>query len=115
VPFHYADYPPRNREYPSAANFYQFTIHDLKKKNISDINTLSKDKIKVEMKNAQLEILKHFRFQHRLKNGVIKDVEVYSGPIVLNEETVLYSIIHDISEEKSADRALKNRERTIRP
>jgi signal transduction histidine kinase len=40
----------------------------------------------------------YFVFKHRLANGNIRDVEVYSTPILSENEKVLFSIIHDITE-----------------
>lgn len=38
-------------------------------------------------------------FKHRLKNGLIKDVEVYSYPVTKKDgQQVLFSIINDISD-----------------
>jgi signal transduction histidine kinase len=49
----------------------------------------------------------HFYCQHRLMNGQIRDVEVYSGPIFMCGKQLLYSIIHDITERKLAEEALQ--------
>ncbi len=68
--------------------------------NIDDINTLSKAEIYREMQNAKSENRNHFNFKHRLANSNIKDVEVFSGPIIIDNEKVLYSVIHDITERK---------------
>ena len=38
----------------------------------------------------------------------MKDVEVFSGPITLGGEKVLYSIIHDISERKRFEQEREN-------
>ncbi len=40
----------------------------------------------------------YFLFQHKLKNGEIRPVEVHSTPVNLGEKKILFSIIHDISE-----------------
>lgn len=39
-----------------------------------------------------------FKFKHRLSNGEIRDVEVYSGPINLNNQELLFSVVHDSQE-----------------
>ena len=55
------------------------------------------------MEKAKLEQRRHFIFRHRLSNRDIRDVEVYSGPIKLQGQDLLYSIIHDITERKQIE------------
>jgi PAS domain S-box-containing protein len=91
---------------PAASKFYGWSKDELCKKNISEINTLSNEELFAEMQNAIADKRRHFFFKHRLANGEIRDVEVYSGPINFGNSTFLYSIIHDISEQKQAEKAL---------
>jgi len=91
---------------PAASKFYGWQIETLKSMNISQINTLSLDEIKVEMEKSSSEQRNYFLFQHRRARGDSVDVEVYSGPIGLNDKILLYSIVHDISERVAANRAL---------
>ena len=49
-------------------------------------------------------------FRHRLSDGTIRDVEVFSGPITVSGSPLLCSIIHDISERKRAE---EDRERLV--
>jgi len=51
--------------------------------------------------------VQHFLFKHRLANGEVRDVEVYSGPITIEGKQLLYSIIHDISERRLAEEELQ--------
>lgn len=95
---------------PSACEYYGFTKADLTKMNISEINTLSTDQISLEMQQAKSENRSQFNFRHRLSNGDIRDVEVFSGPISISGRTVLCSIVHDISRRKAAE---KDREKII--
>lgn len=43
------------------------------------------------MQLAAENIRNHFAFKHRLANGELRDVEVYSGPINFNDTQVLYN------------------------
>ena len=89
----------------AAADFYGYTREELTKMKISDINTLSDQEIEEEMKAAILEKRNYFEFKHRIKDGSIKDVEVYSSPA--SDKTgnaVLFSIVHDITAKKQAER-----------
>ncbi len=86
----------------AASTFYGYPIEELEKMSISTINVLSDDLIKEEMQNAKKQKRNYFIFKHKLANGVIRDVEVYSGPIKHENRTILYSIVHDISEKLEA-------------
>ncbi|MFT3751667.1 MAG: PAS domain S-box protein [Paludibacter sp.] len=92
---------------PAACNYYGWSKFEMCCKNITDINTLTKDEVTAEMENARLEKRNHFYFKHWLANDEIRDVEVYSGPIRFGETTFLYSMIHDITDRKKAEEALR--------
>jgi PAS domain S-box-containing protein len=87
----------------AAQSFYGYDHSQLLRMSISDINMLSPDSINAEMKLAQAEKRHCFYFPHRLANGEIRQVEVYSGPVHYGSKTVLYSIIHDITERRQAE------------
>ncbi|MEI8114886.1 MAG: PAS domain S-box protein, partial [Bacteroidia bacterium] len=90
----------------AACLYYGWSNADLCKKNISEINTLSQAEVVIEMQKAKEEKRNHFFFKHRLANGEIRDVEVYSGPVHLNNSILLYSFIHDITERKRTEEVL---------
>jgi len=92
---------------PSACKFYGWSHDELLKKNISEINTLSPEEIKLAMQKSTAEIRNKFFFSHRKASGEVRDVEVYSGPIKFGNSTLLYSIVHDITESKLTLQALK--------
>ena len=92
----------------TACEFYGYTKHEITNMRIMDINTLSEEQIFKEMEKARLAKCKNFTFRHRLASGTVKDVEVFSGPIRLSGEKVLYSIIHDISERRRIEQEREN-------
>jgi PAS domain S-box-containing protein len=87
----------------SACRYYGYSKDQLKNMKITDINTLPPDRVFEEMENAKLEERSFFLFRHKLANGEVKDVEVVSGPIMVDGKKVLSSIIHDISERKKLE------------
>jgi diguanylate cyclase (GGDEF)-like protein/PAS domain S-box-containing protein len=85
---------------PAACDFYGYTRKELTTMRISDINLLHPEEVLEEMRQAKSQERNYFNFRHQLANREIRDVEVYSGPIVVQGRELLYSIIHDITERK---------------
>ncbi|MCD4822003.1 MAG: PAS domain S-box protein [Methanococcoides sp.] len=93
---------------PAACLYYGYGIKELNHMKINDINMLSKEQLFEEMENARSEKRKQFFFTHRLSSGEMRNVDVYSGPIMINDKKLLYSIIHDITDRKKAEYELVN-------
>jgi len=97
-----------------ACVFYGYPYEKMLRLKITDINTLTAEEVKTEMQRALTEQHSHFYYQHRLANGQIRDVEVYSGPLFMRGKQLLFSIIHDITERKEAEEALRQSEEKYR-
>jgi len=97
----------------AAVKYYGWPKEDLKRMKISQINTLSPEEIAKEMKAAQEARRNQFYFIHRLANGALRDVEVFSGPVKIGNQTLLYSIIHDITERKQFENALNEQKELL--
>lgn len=82
---------------PAAVAFYGWSREELIQLKISDINTISPAELFTEMNLANTEKRNHFLFKHRLADGTVRDVEVYSGPITLKGKSLLLSIVFDIT------------------
>lgn len=82
---------------PAASQFYGWPREKLLGMSVTDINTLTPDEIHSEMEAARLAERGCFRFRHRLADGSVRDVEVFSGPIQIGGNDFLYSIVHDIT------------------
>jgi PAS domain S-box-containing protein len=91
----------------AAAHFYGWSVEELKQKNIAEINTLTSDEIKRTMSKAIKRQRNYFEFKHRLANGQIRDVEIFTSNIVFEGKNYLHSIIHDVTERKKAEEQLK--------
>ncbi|MCH4885975.1 diguanylate cyclase [Acidaminobacter sp. JC074] len=91
----------------AAADFYMCTVEEMHKKNISEINTLTPGEIANEMAMAKLQERNYFNFKHRICEGDVRDVEVYSYPVKYNGNEMLFSIIIDVTERNLTEKALK--------
>jgi two-component system, cell cycle sensor histidine kinase and response regulator CckA len=98
----------------AAAGYYGWEIAELCQMNISEINLLTEQEVKSEIEAARNEKRNHFLFRHRLANGSIRDVEVFSSPIPFHGKSMLYSIINDIAERTITEKALRDSERRFR-
>ena len=95
---------------PSACAWYGWTHEELCGKRISDINTLSPDEIRSRIEQARREECEFFDFRHRVADGSIRDVVVYSTPVQVRGHTLLHSIIQDVTERARAEAALRRSE-----
>ena len=82
----------------AAVDFYGYSISKLCGMNINEINQLSPEEVYAERMRALREERNYFKFQHCLCSGEIRFVEVHSAPVEIDGSTLLFSIVHDITE-----------------
>ncbi len=99
---------------PAACAYYGYSKEELLIKTTTDLNTLPPDQVFQAMQRAETEKQKYFQFQHRLASGEVRDVEVFSGPIRIKGQDLLYSIVHDVTARKQAEQALRESEERLR-
>ncbi len=87
----------------SALKFYGYTLDELKSMKISDINIMGEDYAKRVIHKVLTGEQNYFEFKHRLKDGTIKDVAVFSSPVEFEVKKILYAIIYDITEKKKLE------------
>ncbi len=91
----------------AAGDYYGFSIEELCSKKIFDINTLPKQEVISILQKSKNEGTNHLFLKHRLSNGDVRDVEVYTNPIEWNGKIVLFVIIHDITESRKLEEKLR--------
>ena len=83
----------------SAAAFYGYPVSVLRTMHIQDINMFDAEEVAEEMRRARSEQRNYFLFPHRLADGVVRTVEVYSSPYRMPDgRSLLLSIIHDATD-----------------
>ena len=95
----------------AAVRFYGWPAEKMKQMNIEEINTLPQEQIQKVLDAARQNNRVHFDFHHKTADGSVRDVEVFSSGIQIKGKTVLYSIIHDISEKRLLEEHLRQAER----
>ncbi len=98
----------------AAAKFYGYSKANLCTMSINNINTLTPEEVLAERWNAINENRNYFIFPHKLASGIERMVEVHSSPIEIQEQKLLFSIIHDITERIQALQALSESENKFR-
>lgn len=99
---------------PPACGYYGYDRETLVQMKITEINQLTQQQVFEEMNRAKEEKRKSFNFRHCLASGEIRDVEVFSGPLLIEGRQLLYSIIYDITERKKAENTLREAEERFR-
>lgn len=97
----------------TAIEFYGWSISELTKMYIYDINTLSKEEL---LRSIDLCVSKekdYFLVKHKTKNRGIIDVEVYSGPIQIEDKTVLLSTIIDATAKIQNEKLVLEKQKSL--
>lgn len=89
---------------PAAEAFYGWSRQELMAMSVYDLNTMPEEALRAELARAIAGRKQTYEFRHRRADGTIRDVEVFSSPIAMGGKTRLFSIIHDITDRKRAER-----------
>lgn len=92
----------------AASKFYGWSIEKLTQMFIWDINTLPVIEVKKAIAEARSSGTMKWTLKHLRSDGSLRDVEVSSSRIQIKGRALLYSIINDVTDQKSAEEALKN-------
>jgi diguanylate cyclase (GGDEF)-like protein/PAS domain S-box-containing protein len=87
----------------AACAYYGYTREDLTGMDMARINTRPPKEISQLMAEAAGAGRGFFQFQHRLASGAVRDVEVYTGPVVVRGKRYLMTSVFDITERKRAE------------
>jgi len=99
---------------PAACAFYGYPLESLRRLAIWDINTCRPEEALAHMRAARDGRQGVFHFTHRLAGGELREVEVYSGPVAYAGRTLLFSIIHDVTDRVRAEQARERAEQVLR-
>jgi two-component system, cell cycle sensor histidine kinase and response regulator CckA len=90
-----------------AVEFYGYSRTELCAMNIAQINQLPREVVADACPSILEPKTNSFVFPHRLSNGEVRTVEVYSYPVEMDGRMVLFSIVYDITERDKHAREIK--------
>lgn len=91
---------------PAACSFYGYGRQEWPGMKISDINVLNTEEILAKISQVQAKGKEIFHFQHRLKSGELREVEVHIGSLVIDDRQIHCSTIIDITDRLRAENEL---------
>jgi PAS domain S-box-containing protein len=90
----------------AAEEFYGWSSKELCSMKVEHLSTKSLETIRIEKEDIRSRNLRKLLSEHRLSNGSLRDVEVFSTPDILHEKPVFYCIINDITDRMLAEKQL---------
>ncbi|MBK8662664.1 MAG: PAS domain S-box protein [Ignavibacteriales bacterium] len=85
----------------AALAYYGYSKSEILALTLYDINT-EREAIREPLTRAQNSEQIYFEYKHRLKNGIIRDVEIFATRIMQGTKPRIHAIIHDVTDKKMA-------------
>jgi PAS domain S-box-containing protein len=97
----------------AASKFYGYSIAELRSKKIFEISVSSVKKIEASMFCISNNVQRPIVCQHKLKNGQIRDVNIYSGSFKSGDKLVISLMVIDITAKRKAKEKLKQSQQRL--
>lgn len=98
---------------PAACKYYGFTHYELCRKSVFDFDTSETEIVKTRLQSVKNGLKSHFVAQHQLAGGELREIEVFSNPIQIGNEIMIYSSVHDITEQRIAELELRKLSKAV--
>jgi PAS domain S-box-containing protein len=83
---------------PAAAKFYGYELEELKGMMYYEISMTEVAELKRRLEQVWNNERNHWIVKHKNSNGDVLDIELYSSPIEMQGDRIIYTLIFDISE-----------------
>ncbi len=94
----------------TAVEYYGYSPEEFKKLTFQNLSILDNDSVNYKLNKILDGARRMIPLRQKLKNGRIKDVEVYPTPVNINNKALLFTIIQDVTRRKKAIAALTESE-----
>jgi PAS domain S-box-containing protein len=91
----------------AAVRYYGIAAVDMRGLPMRALVNAEAHDLQTMLRDAAAERRSHLFQQHRLKSGLLREVEVHAGPISLDGRSLLYCVVHDITERHEAENAVQ--------
>jgi PAS domain S-box-containing protein len=96
----------------AAAAFSGYSLDELRGLDVAQVSGGPFEETAALMVQFLQGAIQRAEWRCKLKGGVVRDCELYGGPLTHQGKTLLYFILHDITERKRAEAALLESERS---
>lgn len=90
----------------AACKFYGYSNEELLSKSINDINPLTYEAINDRVEKIKNNTNKKYTTKHRISNGQIRHVEVYSNAFTIDAKELIHVILFDITDRELYEKEL---------
>jgi len=98
----------------AAAAFYGYSQDQLTRMHTHELNAMPSENCALDRLRSLHGEGSFFNYRQRLASGEFRDVELYSTPYEMDGRSLLFAIVHDVSERKRTEDALREREESLR-
>ncbi|XPV74988.1 MAG: PAS domain S-box protein [Desulfovibrio sp.] len=98
----------------AAQEFYGFSPEEFKELDFTDLNGMSLENALTMLQKLAQTGGKHFSQPHKLASGVVRHVDMYTGPIEFFGRRLVFAIVHDVTTRKMMEQQLEESERRFR-
>jgi len=93
---------------------YGYSVDNLKKLTISDLNTLPHEDVMFDFISARENKKNYFIYKHIKKSGKVFDVEMHTSKVLIENKEYIYLTIIDISEKLQSERLFKDADERLK-
>ncbi len=97
-----------------AATFYGYSQETLRTMRVEQLNVYAPKDVHALRMGVLRGKQNHFLAPHRLADGRVRTVEVFSAPVALSERAILFSVVQDVTDREQARATLREAENALK-